>query len=297
MNGQEQQDDDASKGSTRFDASDGSERSLHRDIRLPLYFQVRDTVLEEIKSQGLNPGERLPTEAELEQRYGVSRATIRQALAELESEGRVTRIQGKGTFVAIPKIQHVPLLTSFSELLRSQGYEPSHRILESRRLDAPPPVAEDLGVAVGTPCRFLRRLLLANGRVVGVSETWLSPHAIRGHDELFESDQLAAGSLYELLQGPAVGLILHGAVETITAEIADDAIAALLKCATGDPVLTVKRVSTDLSDRPVESTRLVFASTRYEYRVQFYGTHPQSTPARRRAIRPTPAPKVEISHR
>ncbi|MGH2589630.1 MAG: GntR family transcriptional regulator [Actinomycetota bacterium] len=275
----------ADPGGWMSGAADAENGRLDRDAPLPLYFQVRDALLDEMRERDLSPGDRLPTEADLERRYGVSRATIRQALAELESEGRVKRIQGKGTFVAVPKIQHVPLLASFSELLRKQGYDPSHRILESRTLEAPPTVADDLGVEDGTPCRFLRRLLLADGRVVGVSDTWLSRDAIRGHEHLFESERLATGSLYELLQGPAIGLALRGAIETITAATADETMAGLLACTPGSPVLTVKRVTSERQGRPVESTRLVFSGERYEYRVELFPPGPGASWTSQRAIR------------
>jgi GntR family transcriptional regulator len=257
---------------------------LDRDGRIPLYFQLRDALLEEIRIRALKPGDRLPGEADLERRYGVSRATIRQALAELETEGRVKRIQGKGTFVAAPKIQHLPLLTSFTQLLRTQGYEPSHRILESRILPAPARVADDLGAEEGTLCRFLRRLLLADGRVVGVAETWLAHDAIRDHEELFEPERLASGSLYELLQGPA-GIALARAVETITAVVADEERAGSLGCEPGSPVLAVKRVTSDRQGRGIESTLLLFSGERYEYQVDLLLPRSSVSPQSERAIR------------
>lgn len=268
------------EGSVSGDAEEGQ---LIRDGRIPLYFQLRDALMDGIRTRGLKPGDQLPGEAVLERRYGVSRTTIRQALAELEAEGRVKRIQGRGTFVAAPRIQHVPLLASFTELLRSQGYEPSHRILESRVLPAPLQVARDLEVRDGTSCRFLRRTLLADGRVVGTAETWLSHNATHDHEELFEAERLTTGSLYELLQGPA-GIALHHAVETITATVADEVTASELACEPGNPVLAVKRVTSDREGRPIEATLLLFSGERYEYQVQLPASN---LPPGGRAIRST----------
>lgn len=244
---------------------------LDRDAPLPLYFQLREAILREIHQLGLKPGDRLPTEAQLERRYRVSRATIRQALNDLAAEGLVRRIQGKGTFVGTPRIQHVPVLTSFTELLRNQGYEPSHRLLASRVEPADGDVASTLQVAEGAPCRYLRRLFLADGDPVGLAETWLPLEVLGSGDPLLESGgPLEEGSLYELLQGEPIGLDLHRAIETINPGIAGEADSALLGCEPGSPLLVIKRVTYTPEDRPVESTLLLFAGGRYEYRVEMF---------------------------
>jgi GntR family transcriptional regulator len=240
---------------------------LDRAAPTPLYFQLREALLREIREQGMKTGDRLPTESEIERSYGVSRATIRQALAELEAEGVVRRVQGLGTFVASPKIRHVPRLQSFSQLARSQGFVPSHRMLGSELGPAPEDVASDLGVDDGAPARHLVRLLLADGRVVGLADTWLPHDLIAANEELFEVGSLDQGSLYELLQRPPVSVVLHRAEETISASVADTSLATQLECDRGEPILVVKRISWTPDDRVIESTRLLFVSERYEYRV------------------------------
>lgn len=243
--------------------------ALDRKAPLPLYFQLREVLLAEIRERSLVPGDRLPAEAEMERRYGVSRATIRQALAELVSEGVVRRVQGLGTFVAAPKIRHVPLLTSFSELVASQGFVPSHRVLSSAVEGAPKDVAEELVVPEGSACRHLRRLLIADGKTVGLAETWLPHDLVRAHDELFEQGRLDGGSLYELLQHP-VGLSLDHAVETISPTRAEPDDAELLACESGSPLLMIRRLTFDPENRPMECTRLLFVGERYEYRVELH---------------------------
>lgn len=235
---------------------------LDRDAPLPLYVQLRDALLESVREGRLRPGDRLPGEAALGAQYAVSRATIRQALADLEAAGVVRREQGIGTFVAPPKIRHVPLLTSFSELASSQGFRPSHRVLESAVVESPPAVAAELDLAPGAPCRFLRRLLLADGDPVGLAETWLPLDVLRGRDEPFE------GSLYEALEREPIALELHEASETVSPGVADADRARLLGCLPGTPVLLINRVTFAAGGRAVECTRLVFVGDRYEYRVE-----------------------------
>ncbi len=255
----------------------GSAALLDRRAPMPLWFQLREALLREIRERGMKTGDRLPTESEIERSYGVSRATIRQALAELEAEGVVRRVQGLGTFVASPKIRHRPQLQSFSELARSQGFVPSHRMLSSELLPAPDDVAADLGIDPDAPARHLMRVLLADGRVVGLADTWLPHELIAASEELFEEGRLDRGSLYELLQRPPVSLVLHRAEETISASVADTSLATQLECDPGEPVLVVKRISWTPDDRVVESTRLLFVSERYEYRVAMQPAAPRGS--------------------
>ncbi|MGE5275131.1 MAG: GntR family transcriptional regulator [Verrucomicrobiota bacterium] len=241
---------------------------LDREAPLPLYAQLKDALLREIRDGGFEPGDRFPTEAAIRDRYGVSRATVRQALGDLEESGVIRKVQGLGTFVAVPKIRHVPLLTSFAELAASQGFRPSHRILSSSVEEAPDDVAAELGLADGARCRFLRRLFLADGNAVGLAETWLPVDALRGHDDLFHRDRLKGGSMYEVLRRDPIGLVLDHAAETIAPGVADAASAAMLGCRPGTPVLLIRRITFTPDERAVECTRLVFVGERYEYRVE-----------------------------
>jgi len=243
---------------------------LDRDAPLPLYAQLRDALLREVREGDLQPGDRFPSEVAIRERYHVSRATVRQALADLETSGVIRKVQGLGSFVAVPKIRHVPLLTSFTELASSQGFKPSHRVLSSSVESAPAEFAGELGLDEGAPCRFLRRLFLADGNAVGLAETWLPLEALRGHDDLFDRDRLDRGSMYEVLRSAPIGLVLDHATETISPGVADPHSAELLGCELGTPVLLIRRLTFAPEGRAVESTRLVFVGDRYEYRVELH---------------------------
>lgn len=247
---------------------------LDRDAPLPLYAQLQAALIAEIREGGLQPGDRFPTEAVIRDRYRVSRATVRQALAELEAGGVIHRVQGLGSFVAAPKIRHVPLLTSFTELASSQGFVPSHRVLSSSVEAVSADGAAELGLPEGTSCRLLRRLFIADGDPVGLAETWLPVSALRGHDELLERERLDEGSMYEVLRSAPIGLTLDHAVETISPGVADAASARLLECEAGTPVLLIRRQTFTPDGQPVEATRLVFVGERYEYRVELHRPEP-----------------------
>ena len=243
---------------------------LDREAPLPLYVQLKDALLREVREGGLQPGDRFPTEAAIRDRYRVSRATVRQALADLEQGGVIRKVQGLGSFVTVPKIRHVPLLTSFTELASSQGFTPSHRVISSSVEEVPADAAAELGLPEGTGCRFLRRIFLADGKAVGLAETWLPLATLGGHDELFERDRLGEGSMYEVLQSEPIGLVLDQAVETISPGVVDSLSAQVLGCEDGTPVLLIGRLTFTPEGQPVESTRLVFVGDRYEYRVALH---------------------------
>lgn len=223
-------------------------------------------MLLEIRNRALVPGDRLPTEAEIEERYGVSRSPIRQALNELVVEGVVERVQGRGTFVAPKKIVHLPKLTSFTENMRAQGFEPTRRVVRLERRFPDTEVAASLRTLEGVECHYLMRTLLADGVAVGASETWL-PADIIGDVE-FDVSVLEENSLYDFLQRPPIALDLDHGAETIRARRAGPQAAGLLGIGAEDPVLVVDRLTRRSDDRIVESTRMVFAADRYEYAVE-----------------------------
>lgn len=80
------------------------EDGLDRSSFVPLYYQLQELLKEQIESGVWKPGQRMPSEPELARHHGVSRVVVRQALAILEDDRQVTRIRGRGTFVAQPKL-------------------------------------------------------------------------------------------------------------------------------------------------------------------------------------------------
>lgn len=240
---------------------------LDRRDPLPLYVQLEQALLRGIRSRGQVPGDRLPTEAEIAETYGVSRQTIRQSLARLVADGHVERVQGLGSFVAKPRPKHQSLLTSFTQNMKAQGYVPQRRLLRSEVVDCPPTMHVESSKSTGE-CQFIHRLLLADGRPIAVSETWLPVECLAGRLDLFNAEILEKSSLYELLQGPEIGLRLDRGVETVRAGLATEEQAQQLECPANNPTLIVRRVSYTPSNRPVEWTVMTFAADRYEYRVE-----------------------------
>jgi GntR family transcriptional regulator len=243
-----------------------ADAGLDRDATEPLHVQLKRALLAEIRERRLRAGDRFLSEPEIENRYQVSRTTIRQALGALASDGVVHRIRGKGTFLRSPEVSHVPRLASFTDDMLSQGHVPSRLMLASNRVDGPlSPKLASADDEFGGRCRYLRRLMLADGRPIGIQETWLPLAALGGRDEVLTSDRLADQSLYAVLAADPINLELERGVEQVYAGRADSQAAELLYCAAGDALLIAERTSYLHDDTIAEFTRTKFVGNRYVY--------------------------------
>ncbi len=240
--------------------------SLDRSAPMPLYYQLKLALLDSFNRHGVQPGDRVPPEAAIEKHYGVSRTTIRQALGELEAEGVIERIQGKGSFLRARPVQHVAGLTSFDDDMIAHGRLPSRKILDLRVMGASREVAARLRCKAEDPCYFLRRLMMADGERIGLAETWIPLAALRdAPDQLMNLD---GRSLYKLLGQPPLSIVLTSGSEVLSARPARAEDAELLECGVGDPLLCVERVARTADGQVVEWTSTVFPWERYQYSVE-----------------------------
>lgn len=120
----------------------------------------------------LGPGDRIPSERDLCQRFGVSRMTVRQAVDALVVDGVLDRVQGRGTFVAQHKVDMQLRLTAFDDEMRRRGMEPSSRVLRAATMPAPRDVAAALELEPGAEVVYLRRVRLADGAPMALEENW-----------------------------------------------------------------------------------------------------------------------------
>ena len=137
--------------------------TLSKNAPVPLYQQVKNALEAEITAGIYNPDGRLPSERELCERFGVSRMTARQALKELERDGKVFSRVGKGTFIAEPKIaQQLRKLTGFSQDILTRGARPSSIVLSAQIIPAGAHLAAVLKIMQGAEVVELSRLRLSN---------------------------------------------------------------------------------------------------------------------------------------
>lgn len=230
---------------------------------VPLYRQIKADLLERIKGGQLEPGTRIESELELMARYGVSRATIRQALGQLVAEGYLEIRRGLGTFVATPKMeQGLGGFYSFSREIEARGMLPGTRVLGVGVEGASRTVATALGVEAGTPVVALRRLRLADEEPLITETSWLPAARFPG----LERRDFERRRLYDTLVAD-YGVRPSRAREVFEPELMTADEAALLHKHRGDPALVVERTTFDQAGERIEFCRSVVRSDRVRYAV------------------------------
>ena len=131
---------------------------------IPLHHQVFRDLKSALDAREWRPGDRMPTERELAERYGCSLITIRHALSELVREGRIERTRGRGTYVLQPRIDRdIAGAMSFSEEMQRRGLDPATRVVTARIEPAGDAIAGSLGIAADAPVVYLERVRLGGG--------------------------------------------------------------------------------------------------------------------------------------
>ncbi len=231
---------------------------------LPLYRRIEADVRDRIRSGGLRPGARVETELELMERYGVSRATVRQALAGLVTEGLLEIRRGLGTYVTAPRFEHtIGGFYSFSREIERHGLRPGTGVLGLRMEPADDTVATALGRSSGTTVVALGRLRLAGADPLVVETSYLPAARFPG----LEAVDFSTVRLYDTLTN-VYGCRPTRARETfepvlLTADEAD-----LLDQRRGEPALRVERIAFDQDDAPIEFCRSTVRGDRYRYSVE-----------------------------
>jgi GntR family transcriptional regulator len=131
---------------------------------IPLHHQVFRDLKAALDAREWAPGDRMPTERELAERYGCSLITVRHALGELVREGRIERTRGRGTYVLQPRIDRdIGGTMSFAEEMRRRGLDPATRVVTARLEPAGEAIAELLGLHRDDPVVYLERIRLGSG--------------------------------------------------------------------------------------------------------------------------------------
>jgi GntR family transcriptional regulator len=232
---------------------------LDRNGPVPLYAQLKAAIDGRIDS-GEWPAEgQVPSERELCDQFRVSRITVRHTLQQLVSEGRLVRIQGRGTYVASsPLKKQILPLVGFSEDMLARGQKPGARVLRFEATTASLAVAQALQLASGEGIVVLKRLRLANGRPMALEIVHLPEHLCPG----IVGESLEDRSLYGLLQ-QSYGIRPGRALQTWQAVACPPQDAKLLDIRKSSPVLQIQRTTYDLEGRPFEYLESLFRGDKY----------------------------------
>lgn len=229
----------------------------------PLYRQIKELLIRSLEEGEWKPGDVIPSEGELAGRFGVSQGTVRKAIDEMAAENLLVRRQGKGTFVAT----HTDPLSfyRFLRLVPDDGI-PTQAVSDPFSCEpvaAGVEVAEALGLRVGDPVMYVKRVLRFKGCAVVFDQIYLVAEFF-GELTL---ERLRGGerSLYSLFESD-FGVRMIRAEERLRAVSALGECVDLLSVAEGDPLLLVERTAYSYGDKPVEWCRGLYCTSRHYYR-------------------------------
>lgn len=245
---------------------------------LPAHARIAAWLEELITTQQLRAGDKLPPEVEVAAALGVSRMTLRQALAALEARGLLERRRGRsgGNFVAVPRLDvdltGLPGLTA--QMRRAQVTAGALVVRTATRV-APKPARNALRLRAGSRVHEIVRVRSADGNPVALEETLLPASIFPGilHLEL-------TGSIYQLMDRE-YGRSPYSAEELVEPVLATDTQADLLRLQQGQPLLMITRTSYAVDGTPVEFARDYFRPDRT--RIVLH-THAEQTPRSRVTI-------------
>jgi DNA-binding GntR family transcriptional regulator len=231
---------------------------LDRSSPVPLYFQVATRMQEQIENGRLPVGGRLENEVELADRLGVSRPTMRKAIAYLVERGMLVRRRGVGTQIVHPKVRRPVELTSLWDDLAKTGRAPRTEVRSLEVGPASESVAATLGLAAGLEVTTVERIRYAGDEPLAIMHNVVPVDVVR-----LDPEELQRRGLYELLR--AAGRMPRIASQVVGAKAASAVEARLLGDARGAPMLTMTRTAWDEGGRIVEYGSHVYRANRYSF--------------------------------
>jgi GntR family transcriptional regulator len=223
----------------------GLEARVDRSAARPLHVQIRDILHQQIKDQLLVPGDALPTEEELQQRFGVSRSVVRQALANLADLGLIHRQRGRGSVVAAaPALRRfVNRVGGLDEQAAARGQRLQTHVLRLEAATTP----EEARAALGTTRSWELERIRYLERVPVIYERHWVPRDLFPH---FTADLLEGASLLALMRDH--GYAAAGGPRHVQAVAAEPDIAQALDVSVGSPLLLLEGITQDVHGRGVD---------------------------------------------
>lgn len=226
----------------------------------PLYKQLTNKLYADVRNGFYPVGSKIPSESELCTHYGVSRVTVRKALSSLEQDGLLLRLQGKGTFIAEPKLKrNLRNLNGFTEVCRQTGKEASTLVLSAGLIQAPNPEADDLNLAQGDMVAEIIRIRLCEGEPVIYEKNLFAPP----YTFLLEED--LALSVYDMLLKRHI--IPDRATHELSLRRASVYEAKHLKVNQGDALLCLQEVIYTQTGEPLHTSYQLIRGDKYTFRI------------------------------
>jgi len=241
--------------------------SVDKNSLLPLYHQVEESIRKDIANRTYLPGQSIPTELELQEKFNVSRETVRKAVNNLVFAGLVEKKKGVGTFVTHPKIVHRVgyIYGSYDEIL-ARGMIPATTFIEKKEITPPEPMRQEMILEKGATVIKVKRLRLANDEPVAILSSYLPTDLV---PELARV-KFKSNSLYHTLE-KIYHLTLSEGDEIIEAGSIGEKDALQLQIKKGSPILVVKRLTYLDTSIVIEKLTALYRSDKFKYQVKLKG--------------------------
>ncbi|MDN7242892.1 GntR family transcriptional regulator [Planococcus sp. N028] len=241
-----------------------TEKKIDKEGVVPIYYQLKTMIKEQVEGGRWKPDDMIPSERELSEKYKISRATVRQAINELVQEGILYRKRGMGTYVAKPKInQGLTKLTSFTSDMQRRGHKPGSKVLHMKVVPPSKKAAEALMLDAEDEVVELFRLRLADDEPMAIEKTFLPLEKVSP----LLNDSLENKSLYAELKEKC-NLDLVQATQTIEISYPDQTEAQFLGIRENEPVLLIERTTFLENSIPIEYVCSLYRADRYKFTIE-----------------------------
>ncbi len=227
------------------------------------YLMIYNWLSEQIKNKIYNPGDKIPNETELAEMFNVHRMTVRHAIDKLVNKHMLIRTRGKGTFLLSDK---EPILTKslegissyYDDIIKS-GMTPRYKTLESKIMEQHNSVGEKLGLDIGEPVVYLKRLMLANEIPMVIEHCYLP-------DTLFSDilDKNLNTILYKIIRDEYGMKLMHSSQE-IGAMLPDEQDRKILKISNTCACIWVEGIVYNDLGQAVEYTKSIYRGDKYKF--------------------------------
>jgi GntR family transcriptional regulator len=251
--------------------SDGETRAIDRATPIPFYYQLQEILKEEIERGTWRPGDLIPSEAQLEQRFGVSRTVVRQALDVLQADGQISRVKGKRSMVTEPKFRWEATIGARDWNQRSSPNTVTiGRLVDARRVHAGGHVTRVLCIEDDKAVFELTFTQQVNGTPVGLSQAYLNPRASAKLEEACSADdQLPFIDEHgpDLPDQLASRYGIEVALSQVMVELTrvNEFEASLLDVPIASPAFLLTSLDLGADKKPISFTRMVIRGDRFRF--------------------------------
>jgi len=237
-------------------------KPLQSDSVIPLYHQLKERLKHSIEQGDWQPGDQIPSENQLVNEFNVSRNTAKKAIEELVQDGLLYRKQGKGTFVAKPRLQQSLMgLYSFSKVFKEKGLSPKDILIEIREVKPTQEIIQELQIPEDETVFEMKRLRCVEEDPYILESSFFPKSVISDMSMLNKVGQI---SLYDFLE-QELNIRIKRAIEAFEPVLITKDESVYLETEEGKPALLLERTAFDTNGVPVEFCRSIVRGDRCRF--------------------------------